>query len=133
MIYDNLRGDHSDGVAIYEFNTNWKDKFCDKINLWFMGQCDSPYISNHAIYHLKEIDSGISILRLRIKLREWIRSEQVRYIKPPSIPEEIKSTLITDCPEELKLTHFGELVALIKSVTSKCGESLIALYEKYVF
>ena len=131
-IYDN-HTDGAAGVAIYEFDTTWNEDFCAKIYLWFVGDCDSPFISNHDLHHLKEIDSGISTLRLRIKLREWSRTEQLKYITTPQIPtkvyNQIQSRVEPDFTEKIVLTNLTTLVGLIRSVPNKCGESLICLHD----
>ena len=132
-IYDNNTTGDS-GLAIYEFDTTWNEAYCAKLYLWFVGDCDSPYISNYDLHHLKEIDSGISTLRLRIKLREWIRNDHLEYITTPQIPIEvynhIHSRVESKFSDQIMLTNLTNLVELIKSVPNKCGESLLFLHDK---
>ena len=57
----------------------------------------------------------------------------MKYIAPPNIPAKILEKMIqSSCKENLVLTELDHLIKLIRSLQFKCGESLIALHEKYV-
>lgn len=53
-IFDNgMEG--MDGVAIYKLGISLVEYNKTTIYLWFIGNCESPYISNHDVLHLDAV------------------------------------------------------------------------------
>jgi len=138
IVYDNELTD-KDSITVFEFDFEVKADISVSIHLWFIGDCESPFVSKGDISKLNDLDCGIPALRLRIRLRDWAENGRFQFIDPPKIEFNADADKETTAEKAFRksftstaptITSLNHLVKLIRLDAKTFGESLLLLHEK---